>query len=143
MTRLKTVMKNETHNQVKKNLPTQIILKARLRRNLQVDHTLTKRRHFFSHVPEEKWNDWKWQFRNRITTIDELAQFIPLSTREQAQLKLVTLHLPLINNSLLSQSYQSQTIPMILSGSRQYLLLKRLPLLVWAMRILSTKREIP
>ena len=53
------------------------------------------RRRFFSHISEENWNDWKWQFRNRITTVEELATFIPLSAREKAQLKLVTSKYPL------------------------------------------------
>src|SRR4030043_2289163 len=53
------------------------------------------RRRFFSHISEENWNDCKWQFRNRITTVEELATFIPLSAREKAQLKLVTSKYPL------------------------------------------------
>lgn len=43
----------------------------------------------------ESWNDWKWQFRHRITTVEELAQHIPLSDTEKTQLKLVTLKYPL------------------------------------------------
>ena len=50
---------------------------------------------FFGHVPDEVWNDWTWHFRNRITTVEELAQYIPLSTKEQTQLKLVTTKYPL------------------------------------------------
>src|SRR4030043_2002356 len=53
------------------------------------------RKRFFSHIPEENWNDWKWQFRNRITTVEELATFIPLSARAKAQLKLVASKYPL------------------------------------------------
>ncbi len=53
------------------------------------------RKKFFRQVAEDCWNDWKWQFRNRITTVEELARFIPLSAKEQAQLKLVTLKYPL------------------------------------------------
>ena len=53
------------------------------------------RRRFFSHISEENWNDWKWQFRNRITTVEGLATFIPLSAKEKAQLKLVTAKYPL------------------------------------------------
>lgn len=41
------------------------------------------------------WNDWKWQFRHRITTVDELLHYIPLSDAEKTQLKLVTLKYPL------------------------------------------------
>jgi lysine 2,3-aminomutase len=53
------------------------------------------RKKFFFHISEENWDDWKWQFRNRITTVEELATFIPLSAKEKAQLKLVTAKYPL------------------------------------------------
>jgi lysine 2,3-aminomutase len=49
----------------------------------------------FSQIPDGIWSDWKWQFRNRITSIEQLAHFIPLSAEEQAQLRLVTLRYPL------------------------------------------------
>jgi lysine 2,3-aminomutase len=55
----------------------------------------TTRFRFFSHIPDSSWNDWKWHFRNRITTVDRLTQFIPLSFEEQAQLRLVTMRYPL------------------------------------------------
>ncbi len=57
--------------------------------------TETRRNRLFAHIPEAQWNDWKWQFRNRITSVEELAGFIHLSAREQAQLKLVTTRYPL------------------------------------------------
>ncbi len=47
-------------------------------------------RRFFSQVPQELWQDWKWQFRNRITTVEELTKHLKLSLKQQAQLKLVT-----------------------------------------------------
>jgi len=50
---------------------------------------------FFGDIPDNVWDDWKWQFRNRITRVEQLAQFIPLSTEEQAQLRLVTMRYPL------------------------------------------------
>jgi lysine 2,3-aminomutase len=55
----------------------------------------TTRERFFAHVPEKDWNDWRWHFRSRITTIDELAKFLPLSAEEKLQLKLVTIKYPL------------------------------------------------
>ncbi len=55
----------------------------------------TNRDRLFGHIPDSAWNDWRWHFRNRITTVDELARFIPLSSEEQAQFKLVTLKYPL------------------------------------------------
>jgi lysine 2,3-aminomutase len=50
---------------------------------------------FFSDVPSEIWNDWKWQFRNRITHVEQLDQVIPLSAEDKAQLKLVAMRYPL------------------------------------------------
>ena len=55
----------------------------------------TTRYKLFGDVPDSLWNDWKWQFRNRITRIEQLTKFIPLSVEEQAQLKLVTMRYPL------------------------------------------------
>lgn len=50
---------------------------------------------FFGRIPDAIWNDWKWHFRNRITSVEQLAQFIPISIEEQAQLRLVTMRYPL------------------------------------------------
>jgi lysine 2,3-aminomutase len=55
----------------------------------------TFRNRFFKDVPDEAWNDWKWHFQNRITTVDQLAKFIPLSVEEQIQLRLVAMQFPL------------------------------------------------
>ncbi len=54
----------------------------------------TTKRRFFGHVSDENWQDWRWQFRNRITTVEELAKYIPLSVDEQAQIRLVTATYP-------------------------------------------------
>jgi lysine 2,3-aminomutase len=37
------------------------------------------------------WSDWKWQFRNRITRIDELARIVSLSEQEKQDIS-VCLH---------------------------------------------------
>ncbi|UCH42796.1 MAG: KamA family radical SAM protein [Dehalococcoidales bacterium] len=50
---------------------------------------------FFASVPPADWDNWKWHFRNRITTVDELAKHIPLSSREKTRLRLVTRKYPL------------------------------------------------
>jgi lysine 2,3-aminomutase len=57
--------------------------------------TSAQRRRFFGHIPDNLWNDWKWHFRNRITTVEQLARYIPLTAEEQARLKLVTIKYPL------------------------------------------------
>jgi lysine 2,3-aminomutase len=53
------------------------------------------RNKYFGHVPQEAWNDWRWHFRNRITTVEELIKYIPLSAKEQAWLNLVVRTYPL------------------------------------------------
>jgi len=57
--------------------------------------TVSTGRRFFAHVSQADWDNWKWHFRNRITTVDELVRYIPLSPREQMRLKLVTRKYPL------------------------------------------------
>lgn len=50
---------------------------------------------FFGHVSDDNWHDWKWHFRNRITTVEELARYIPLSAKDREQIRLVTTKYPL------------------------------------------------
>jgi len=37
----------------------------------------------FRDVPDEQWNDWKWQVRNRVETLDELKKYVRLSKEEE------------------------------------------------------------
>lgn len=53
------------------------------------------RKRFFGTVSDALWNDWRWQFRNRVTTVERLAQFIPIESAEQERLKFVTSRYPL------------------------------------------------
>lgn len=53
------------------------------------------RKRFFGQISEEDWKDWRWHFRNRITTVEELSKFVPFSSKEQSRLKLVTTKYPL------------------------------------------------
>ncbi len=57
--------------------------------------TATIRNRLFGDIPDSLWNNWKWQFRNRINHVEQLAQLFSLSTEQQAQLKLVTMRYPL------------------------------------------------
>ncbi len=86
----------------------------------------TNRARLFGDVPDSSWNDWKWHFRNRITTVDQLNEFIPLSIEEQAQLRWVTMRYPLaitphylslINPRDLEDPVRRQAIPSILEIS--------------------------
>jgi len=58
-------------------------------------HRDSNRYRLFGHISDSNWNDWKWHFRNRITTVDRLNEIIPLSIEEQSQLRLVTMRYPL------------------------------------------------
>ncbi len=40
-------------------------------------------RGFWSHVPESDWNDWRWQLKNRITTLEQLERLMPTLTPEE------------------------------------------------------------
>jgi lysine 2,3-aminomutase len=42
------------------------------------------RKHYFPNVSDEDWNDWHWQLRNRVTTLEELAKLLPIPTDELA-----------------------------------------------------------
>ena len=42
-----------------------------------------KQRSIWHDVPDDKWNDWHWQMRNRVTTAEELSRFLPITPREQ------------------------------------------------------------
>jgi lysine 2,3-aminomutase len=56
---------------------------------------VTGREKFFADIPDICWNNWKWHFRNRITTIEQLGRYLPLSFEDKAQLETVTRQYPL------------------------------------------------
>lgn len=40
-------------------------------------------RGFWRDVPETDWNDWHWQLKNRITTVEQLQRLMPTLTPEE------------------------------------------------------------
>ena len=40
-------------------------------------------RGFWTHVSESDWNDWRWQLRHRITSLDHLHRLMPTLTPEE------------------------------------------------------------
>jgi lysine 2,3-aminomutase len=44
---------------------------------------LERRYTYFPNVTDEEWNSWKWQVKNRITTVEQLEQFLPLEQEER------------------------------------------------------------
>lgn len=43
----------------------------------------SRRKEFFPEVSDADWNDWHWQVRNRIETLDQLKKYIKLTPEEE------------------------------------------------------------
>jgi lysine 2,3-aminomutase len=54
---------------------------------MPLSYSATPRPKLWANVPDEKWNDWRWQLSNRISTYDEFASIINLTDEEAAGLK--------------------------------------------------------
>lgn len=54
-----------------------------IRNNTGEKHLASNKNRFFEHVDLEDWNDWKWQMRNQIQTVEDLKAHIDL-TKEEA-----------------------------------------------------------
>ena len=52
------------------------------------------RRTFFRDCTDKQWNDWRWQARNRIRTLEQLEQMLVLSEEEREGLNRVASMLP-------------------------------------------------
>ena len=48
---------------------------------------VNRRFELFKDIPDELWNDWKWQLKNRIETLEELKKYIPLTSEEEEGVK--------------------------------------------------------
>ena len=44
---------------------------------------VSRRKALFPEVTDEQWNDWKWQVKNRIETLDQLKKYIKLTPEEE------------------------------------------------------------
>ena len=44
---------------------------------------VNRRFELFKDVTDDQWNDWKWQLKNRIETVDQLKKYIPLTKEEE------------------------------------------------------------
>jgi lysine 2,3-aminomutase len=49
--------------------------------------TPSRRAKFYADVPDDKWNDWRWQMSNRLNTVAELAHVLDLSESERKALE--------------------------------------------------------
>ena len=46
----------------------------------------SKRAPVYQNVPDEQWNDWRWQMRNRLNTVEEFEKVITLTESERKAL---------------------------------------------------------
>jgi len=47
---------------------------------------VSKRAPAFADVPDEKWNDWRWQLSHRLNTVEEIETVLPLTESEKKAL---------------------------------------------------------
>ena len=43
----------------------------------------SRRKQLFPEVTDEQWNDWKWQVKNRIETLEDLKKYVKLTAEEE------------------------------------------------------------
>ncbi len=48
---------------------------------------VSKRAPIYKDVPDEKWNDWRWQLSNRLNSVEDLEKILPLSESERKALQ--------------------------------------------------------
>jgi lysine 2,3-aminomutase len=83
---------------------------------------LERRKQYFPNVSDSDWNDWKWQVKNRITTVKELEQYFPLEESEkkiindvlgQFRMAITPYYLTLINPENKKDPVRLQAVPSI------------------------------
>src|SRR5512134_1056973 len=48
---------------------------------------LSKRAPAYADVPDEKWNDWRWQLSNRLNSVEDIERILPLTDSERKALQ--------------------------------------------------------
>jgi len=81
---------------------------------------VTRREVLFPNVTDEQWNDWHWQVRNRIETLEDLKKYITLTPEEENGVKaclgtlrmaITPYYLSLINPEDPNDPVRKQAIP--------------------------------
>lgn len=49
--------------------------------------TESRRYELFPNVTDEQWNDWRWQVKNRIETLEDLKKYVTLTPEEEEGVK--------------------------------------------------------
>jgi lysine 2,3-aminomutase len=85
--------------------------------------TKSKRKQFFPQVADSEWNDWKWQVKNRIETVDELKKYLHLTAEEEEaiieslktiRMAITPYYLSLIDDNNLHCPIRMQSVPSIM-----------------------------
>jgi lysine 2,3-aminomutase len=48
---------------------------------------ISKRAPVYAEVPDEKWNDWRWQLSHRLNSVEEIEKVVPLTESERKALQ--------------------------------------------------------
>lgn len=85
-----------------------------------------RRRALFPDVPDEKWNDWHWQVSHRISDVDTLKKYLPLTAEEEKgsrkaleafRMAITPYYLTLINPNDPNDPVRKQAVP---TGNEAY-----------------------
>lgn len=83
----------------------------------------SRKERLFPEVSMDDWNDWRWQVRNRICTVDELKKYLDVSKSEERgiaeclqklRMAVTPYYLSLINEDDINDPIRKQAIPTIL-----------------------------
>ncbi len=47
---------------------------------------VNRRKELFPHISDEKWNDWRWQVKNRIGNVEQLKNYLDLTREEELKI---------------------------------------------------------
>ena len=48
---------------------------------------LSRRAPIYAGIPDEKWNDWRWQLSHRLNSVEEIEKILPVTASERKALK--------------------------------------------------------
>lgn len=81
---------------------------------------VNRRKELFPNVKDQEWNDWKWQVRNRIETLEDLKKYVTLTKEEEEgvmkslktlRMAITPYYLSLIDNNNPNCPVRRQAIP--------------------------------
>lgn len=92
----------------------------------QAERAARGRANFFPGIPDADWNDWRWQFRNRITSLRHLFTLLPLSRHEidalggvlrEFRMGITPYYLSLIDPGDAADPLARQVVPVVAEGA--------------------------